>query len=183
EPLNAQVAAAQYTIAVLLGEFPENLVQELSKPELIPQIPDKIDAGLPLDLLRRRPDIQSAERHLAVATARVAVATANPVPRLAITAGAGWQGQGLGESPVMNQFIWSAGFAGIWPLLDFGVLDAMVDLADLRTHELLVDYKQTVLRAVQEVDRALRSYSAQQDRLRNLGARSWPVSVPSVLPR
>jgi NodT family efflux transporter outer membrane factor (OMF) lipoprotein len=169
EPLAAQLKATQYAIAVLLGQFPEELAQELAKPDLIPQVPATFDAGLPLDLLRRRPDIQSAERQLAASTARIGVATANLFPRLALTAGAGYQGQGLGVTPVTNQFIWSAGVAAIWPLLDFGVLDAVVDIADLRTHEMLINYKQTVLRAVQEVDSAVSSYAAQQDRLRNLG--------------
>jgi len=169
EPLVSQIRGAQYAIAVLLGRFPEELAEELAKPELIPQVPEKIDAGVQIDLLRRRPDIQYAERSLAAATARVGVATANLFPRLALTGGAGYQGQGLGETPVANQFIWSAGVAAIWPLLDFGVLDAVVDIADLRTHELLVSYKQTVLRAVQEVDGAISNYTAQQDRLRNLG--------------
>ena len=161
-PLAAQISAAQYAIAVLLGQFPEDLAKELAKPELIPQIPDQIDAGLPLDLVRRRPDVLEAERRLAGATARIGVATANLFPRLALTAGAGYQGQGLGVTPVSNLFIWSAGAAAIWPLLDFGTLDALVNVADLRTHELLINYKQTVLRAVQEVDGAMSGYAAQQ---------------------
>jgi NodT family efflux transporter outer membrane factor (OMF) lipoprotein len=168
-PLAAQISAAQYAIAVLLGQFPEELAQELAKPELIPQIPDQIDAGLPLDLIRRRPDVIEAERLLAGATARIGVATANLFPQLALTAGAGYQGQGLGVTPVSSKFIWSAGAGAIWPLLDFGTLDALVNVADLRTHELLINYKQTVLRAVQEVDSAMSGYAAQQDRLRNLG--------------
>jgi NodT family efflux transporter outer membrane factor (OMF) lipoprotein len=168
-PLASQINAAQYAIAVLLGQFPEEVAKELAKPELIPQIPDQIDAGLPLDLVRRRPDVLESERLLAGATARIGVATANLFPRLALTAGAGRQGQGLGVTPVSNQFIWSAGAGAIWPLLDFGTLDALVNVADLRTHELLINYKQTVLRAVQEVDSAMGGYAAQQDRLRNLG--------------
>jgi len=168
-PLGAQISAAQYAIAVLLGQFPEDMAKELAKPELIPQVPGQIDAGLPLDLIRRRPDILEAERLLAGSTARIGVATANLFPRLALTAGAGYQGQGLGVAPVSNQFIWSAGAGALWPLLDFGTLDALVNVADLRTHELLVNYKQTVLRAVQEVDTAMSGYAAQQDRLRNLG--------------
>jgi NodT family efflux transporter outer membrane factor (OMF) lipoprotein len=168
-PLASQISAAQYAIAVLLGEFPEELATELAKAELIPQIPDQIDAGLPLDLIRRRPDLLEAERLLAGATARIGVATANLFPQLAVTAGAGYQGQGLGVTPVSNKFIWSAGAGAIWPLLDFGTLDALVNMADLRTHELLINYKQTVLRAVQEVDGAMSGYAAQQDRLRNLG--------------
>src|SRR5258708_620254 len=168
-PIAAQISAAQYAIAVSLGQFPEEMVKELAKPELIPQVPDQIDAGLPLDLIRRRPDVLEAERLLAGATARIGVATANLFPQLALTAGGGQQAQGLGVTPASNKFIWSAGAGAIWPLLDFGTFDALVNIADLRTHELLVNYKQTVLRAVQEVDNAMSGYSAQQDRLRNLG--------------
>lgn len=168
-PLAAQITAAQYAIAVLVGQFPEDLAKELEKPGLVPQVPEKIDAGLPLDLIRRRPDIREAERQLAGATARIGVATANLFPRVAITAGAGGQGQGLGVTPAVNRSIWSAGVLATWPLLDFGTLDALVDVADLRTHELLVNYKRTVLNAVQEVDDAIAGYAAQQDRLRNLG--------------
>jgi NodT family efflux transporter outer membrane factor (OMF) lipoprotein len=168
-PLASQISAAQYAIAVLIGQFPEDVAKELEKPGLVPQVPEKIDAGLPLDLIRRRPDIREAERQLAGATARIGVATANLFPRVAITAGAGGQGQGLGVTPAMNRSIWSAGVLANWPLLDFGTLDALVDVADLNTHALLVNYKQTVLNAVQEVDTAITAYAAQQDRLRNLG--------------
>lgn len=167
-PLAAQISAAQYAIAVLIGQFPEDLAKELEKPGLIPQVPEKIEAGVPLDLIRRRPDISEAEWQLAGATARIGVATANLFPQVAITAGVGGQTQGLGVTPVVSQSIWSAGVLAIWPLLDFGTLDALVDVADLRTRELLVNYKRTVLNAVQEVDTAVASYAAQQDRLRNL---------------
>lgn len=167
-PLNSQVATAQYIIATYCGEFPESMVQELSTPGPIPQVPEKLDAGVPLDLLRRRPDINQAERQLAAATARVGVATANLFPHIAITGGAGYQGQGLGLTPVQKSFIWSAGPAVSVPILDFGTLDALVNIADYNTHALLMNYKQTVLSAVQEVDSAASAYTAQQDRLSNL---------------
>ncbi len=168
-PLDAQMKAAQYTIAVLLGRFPEEMAARLAKPGMIPALPDRIAAGQPLDLLRRRPDIRQSERDLAGATARIGVATANLFPHLAITGAVGTQGQGLGVSPVMNSFIWSLGPSVSWSLLDFGTLDAEVDIADLYTRELLLRYKQTILDAVRSVDGALDDYSAQQDRLRDLG--------------
>jgi len=167
-PLNSQIDGAQYIIAIYCGQFPESMVQELSTPGQIPQVPEKIDTGLPLDLLRRRPDINEAERGLAGATARVGVATANLFPRLAITGSAGYQGQGLGVTPAQKSFIWSAGPAAMLPILDFGTLDAMVNIADYNTHALLMNYKQTVLGAVEEVDSAASAYAAQQDRLNNL---------------
>ncbi len=92
-PLDAQVNAAQYTLAVLLGEYPENIVHELSNPNLVPSMPAPVAAGVPLDLLKRRPDIQQAERELAGATARIGVATADLFPHVALIGGIGSQGQ------------------------------------------------------------------------------------------
>ena len=63
--------------------------------------------------------------------------------------------------------IWSVGPA-VAPLLDFGRLDAIVEKADFRSRELLLNYKQTVLNAVREVDTAVDAYAAQQNRLRHL---------------
>jgi NodT family efflux transporter outer membrane factor (OMF) lipoprotein len=167
-PLLSQINAAQYVIAVLLGNFPEDSSKELKRPGLIPSLPEKIDAGFPPGLLKRRPDIHEAERELASATARVGVATADLFPHVVLIGGAGMQGQGLGITPASGSFIWSAGPAVSWSLLDFGTLDALVNVADLRTREMLDNYKQTVLNAVEEVDTSISSYESQQDRLRNL---------------
>jgi NodT family efflux transporter outer membrane factor (OMF) lipoprotein len=164
-PFTAQIAAARYAIAVLLGKFPEEMAKELTAAGVIPPLPAQIETGLPLDLLRRRPDIHDIERQLAGATARIGVATADLFPHLALTAGAGWQGQGLGVSPAVTNYIWSAGPAAYWSLLDFGTLDALVDIADLRSHELLVVYRQTVQTAVQDVDTAIDAYAAFQAQL------------------
>jgi NodT family efflux transporter outer membrane factor (OMF) lipoprotein len=169
KPVEAQVSAAKYTIALLLGEYPENVAQELASPALIPSMPGPAAPGVPLDLLRRRPDIQQAERELAGATARIGVATANLFPQVALIGSIGAQGQGWGTVPAVNKHIWSFGPAAIWPLLDFGALDAQVNIADLEAHARLVRYQRTILNAVQEVDSALDSYSAEQDRLKNLG--------------
>jgi outer membrane protein TolC len=136
---------------------------------LFPPMPDRIAPGIPLDLIRRRPDIREAEWQLAGATARIGVATGLLFPQIALTAGVGAQGVGPGFSPVSSQHIWSAGYGVLLPLLDFGVLDAQVKIADLQTREQLVHYKQTVQAAVQDVDAALQSYVAQQERLSALG--------------
>jgi NodT family efflux transporter outer membrane factor (OMF) lipoprotein len=168
-PLEAQVSAAQYALAVLLGEYPESVVQELAKPTLIPSMPGAAAPGVPLDLLKRRPDIQQAERELAAATARIGVATANLFPQVSLVASIGSQSQGWGTTPDVGKHIWSFGPGAVWPLLDFGALDAEVDIADLQAHLQLVNYRRTIISAVQEVDTALDAYAAQQDRLKNLG--------------
>ncbi|MDE1974496.1 MAG: efflux transporter outer membrane subunit, partial [Hyphomicrobiales bacterium] len=167
-PLIARGDAARYVIAVLLGEFPENLNRELARPGVLPALPGRIRSGMPIDLLRRRPDIVEAERQLAGATALIGVATANLFPQVAVSAGIGQQqGPGLMAAPINP--IWSVGPALAAPVLDFGRLDAFVEKADFRSRELLFNYKQTVLNAVREVDTAVDAYAAQQDRLRHLG--------------
>jgi len=167
EPLIAQINAARYVIAVLIGEFPESLGQELTRPGMLPALPGRIRSGLPIDLLRRRPDIAEAERQLASANALIGVATANLFPQVAVTASYGaQQGPGLTQAPINP--IWSVGPALAAPLLDFGRLDALVEKADYRSRELLFNYKQTVLNAVREVDTAVDAYTAQQARLRHL---------------
>lgn len=167
--LASEIDAARYTIAVLLGRYPEDLGRDLESPGVIPELPGEVGAGLPVDLLRRRPDIHEAERQLASATARIGVATANLFPHLSLTAAVGFQaGRGIGMSPTTSNPIWSAGPTAYWSLLDFGTLDALVDVADLQAQALLIRYKQTVIDAVQEVDTAVSTYAAQQDRLRSL---------------
>ncbi len=115
-PLLAQIKAARYVIAVLIGEFPEQLGSELRKPEMLPVLPSRIRAGLPIDLLRRRPDIAEAERELASATALIGVATADLFPQVAVAASAGRQ---TAVSPFVISPIWSVGPAIAAPLLNF----------------------------------------------------------------
>src|SRR4029077_3750086 len=164
-PLTAQIDAARYVVAILIGEFPENLGSELKKLGMLPVLPNRVRAGLPIDLLRRRPDIVEAERQLASATAQIGVATADLFPQVAVAAAAGRQ---TGVSPFIISSIWSVGPAFSAPLLDFGRLDAIVERAGYRSRELFFGYKQTVLNAVRDVDTAVDAYVAQQARLKHL---------------
>jgi NodT family efflux transporter outer membrane factor (OMF) lipoprotein len=168
-PMNAQVNAAQYALAVLTGGYPEQMVQELSTPALIPTMPPPTAPGVPLELLKRRPDIQEAERELAAATARIGVATASLFPEVSVSAAIGIQGQGWGTSPAVSKHIWSFGPGAVWPLLDFGALDAQVDIASLAAHASLVNYRKAILNAVREVDTSLEAYQAEQARMDALG--------------
>ncbi len=167
-PVEAQVKAAQYTLAVLIGEYPEQMVQELAKPDLIPTMPAPAPPGTPIELLKRRPDIQQAERELAAATARIGVATANLFPDVTVSAAIGSQGQGWGTAPAVNKHIWSFGPGAIWPLLDFGALDAQVEVADYDAQASLANYRKTILTAVEQVDSSLDAYQAQQYRMDKL---------------
>jgi outer membrane protein TolC len=167
-PLDAQVTAAEYTLAALLGEYPQSLVAELKDAVLVPAVPAAVAPGAPLELLKRRPDIQLAERQLATSTARIGVATANLYPEVSLVAAIGAQSQGLGTAPDIGKHIWSFGPGAVWPVLDFGTLDAQVDIAHLAAHADLVNYRRTIVNAVQEVDTAIDAYAAEQSRLQSL---------------
>lgn len=167
-PLQAAIAQAQRRLAVLLGLTPHELYRELQTDTPLPSTPQRIQPGLPVELLRRRPDIRQAERELAAATARIGVATADLFPRVALVAAGGFQGQGLGRVPVLEKGIWSIGPSLYWPFLDFGTFDSIVQVQDLRTRELLYRYRRSVLQAVEEVDDAISNYQAQRDRLDRL---------------
>jgi len=167
-PVEAEVRAAQYTLAVLVGDYPENMLQELQTPGLIPNMPPAAAPGVPVDLLKRRPDVQEAERELAAATARIGVATANLFPDVTISAAIGSQGQGWGTTPNVGKHIWSFGPGAIWPLLDFGALDAAVEVADYAAQASLANYRKTILTAVDQVDSSLDAYQAQAHRMEKL---------------
>jgi NodT family efflux transporter outer membrane factor (OMF) lipoprotein len=168
EPLKALIAANSYAIAVLVGEYPETLARELQRPRAVPRLPAHVPVGLPVDLLRRRPDIREAERYLAAAVAEIGARTADLFPTLVITAAGGAQGGPRSGSTVPITWIGSVGPLINAPILDFGALDAKIEIADYRAHELAAEYKRTILVAVQQVDEANTAYRAYRQSLRSL---------------
>ena len=168
-PLESSLESAKRRVSVLMGRYPDELKSELDQPRLMPTTPPLVAAGMPVDLLRRRPDIRRMERELAASTARIGIATADLFPRISVTAGAGIQGQGLGRSPENERYIYSIGPSLYWPILDFGRLDAVVQVQDFHTRGLLLGYQRAVISAVQEVDDSLSRYVADQDSLKQLG--------------
>ncbi len=168
EPLKALIASSSYAIAVLVGEYPEALAHDLRRPGAVPRLPARAPVGLPVDLLRRRPDIREAERFLAAAVADVGARTADLFPSLVLTAAGGAQGGRRSGSGIPITWIGSLGPSIDAPILDFGALDALVEIADYRAHELATAYKQTILVAVQQVDEANVTYRGYRQSLRSL---------------
>ncbi|MGZ5873342.1 MAG: efflux transporter outer membrane subunit [Bradyrhizobium sp.] len=168
EPLKALIAANGYAIAVLVGEYPEAIARDLRRPGAIPRLPARAPVGLPIDLLRRRPDVREAERFLAAAVADIGAKTADLFPSLVIIAGGGAQGGPRSGSTVPITWIGSVGPLINAPILDFGALDAKIEIADYRAHELATVYKQTILLAVQQVDEANAAYRGYRQSLHSL---------------
>jgi NodT family efflux transporter outer membrane factor (OMF) lipoprotein len=170
--ITAQISAAESRLAVLLGTYVADIAPDVQAPAKMPAVPARVRPGVPVELLRRRPDIRRTERELAAQTARIGVATANLFPSVALTAGFGAQG-GSKTSPTATPIsgpIWSFGPGAYWPLLDFGRLDALVNIEDLKAHEALVNYKKTIIAAVEEVDQAIKQYRMDLQQQRDLTA-------------
>ncbi len=169
--LTAAIAHAENQLAFLLGTYSSDIIPALRLSPGLPHVPSRLRTGVPADLLRRRPDIRQTERQMAAATARIGVSIADLFPTVDVTAGFGFQ-SGVRSTttttkPISNP-IWSAGPGAYWPLLDFGRLDALIDIQELQAHEFLVAYKKSIIGAVAEVDDAIKEFRAQQQRLREL---------------
>src|SRR5262249_18527642 len=89
--LESNAAQMIHAIAVLLGQNPEELTEELEPAGAIPSAPSEIPVGLPSELLRRRPDIRQAERTLAASTAEIGVQVASLFPSISLTGQYGGQ--------------------------------------------------------------------------------------------
>ncbi|WP_321477875.1 efflux transporter outer membrane subunit [uncultured Paludibaculum sp.] len=163
--LEASASQMVHAISVLLGENPAALAAELNEASGIPASPNEIPVGLPSDLLRRRPDIRQAERSLAAATARVGVQVASLFPSISLTAQYGGQ---TGEALHLANA--AARFYSLGPQIKWGLLNYPATKANIRTYEARRDqqyltYQKTVLTAFQDVENALASHRADQQRL------------------
>jgi multidrug efflux system outer membrane protein len=147
----AQAQAANL-ISVLLGRNPGPVVRgrELSNQTLPPQIP----AGLPAELLTRRPDVWSAEQDLAAQTARIGIAEALRWPSLSLTGALGLASPELSDLLDSNE-IWDISGSLFAPLFNGGRNLRRVDIERARTEALLNRYELSVLIAFQEVEDAL----------------------------
>jgi len=151
-----------HALGVLLGQPPGALLAELSKDEPIPTTPPTVPIGLPSELLRRRPDIRSAERQLAAATADIGVQTAELFPKFSLVGTAGLQSVRASDWFTAGSGYWSAGPSITWRVLDFGRIQSEINAADARQQQALDTYEQTVLTAFQNVEDSLVAYTNEQ---------------------
>jgi NodT family efflux transporter outer membrane factor (OMF) lipoprotein len=149
-------------LAVLLGQEPDALMNEMSARKDIPITPPLVPAGLPSDLLLRRPDVQKAERQLAAATAQIGVAKADLYPKFSLTGLAGFQSISADHWFDYASRYWSAGPSVQWELFQAGSIVANIHVQNARQEEALSTYQQTVLVALQDTENALTSYAKEQ---------------------
>jgi multidrug efflux system outer membrane protein len=156
------------SLAVLLGQPPGALMDEMSVKRDIPLTPPLVPVGLPSDLLQRRPDVQQAERQLAAATAQIGVAKADLFPKFSLTGNLGLESVDANTWFDYASRYWSAGPTVQWQLFQAGSIIANVHVQNARQEEALNQYQQTVLTALEDTENALTDYAREQVRRESL---------------
>jgi outer membrane protein, multidrug efflux system len=155
-------------LAVLMGQPPGALMNEMSDEKPIPLTPPAVPVGLPSDLLQRRPDVQRSERELAAATARIGAAKADLYPKFSLTGFAGVESISTGNLFDYASRYWSAGPTVQWELFQAGSIRANVRVQNARQEQALDAYQQTVLVALEDAENAITAYAREQTRRESL---------------
>ncbi|MBL7152369.1 MAG: efflux transporter outer membrane subunit [Phycisphaerae bacterium] len=166
-------------IAVLLGEYPQAFRPELEARMHIPTPTKQIQAGLPAELLRRRPDIRRAERQLAAQVAMIGVAAADLYPSFSLTGAFHLQAAELSDVGNTSSRAYSFGPSLRWNVFDGKRIRNSIKIEEAKAEQTRVRYERTVLSAVEEVENSLTAY-AQESRRRDALDRSATASERSV---
>jgi outer membrane protein, multidrug efflux system len=167
--LERQIQQQENVLSVLLGENPQSIPRGRALTEQA--VPESVPAGLPSELLERRPDILQAKQIMVAANAQIGVAKAAFFPNVSLT--------GLGglESNALHQFItqpsetWSAAAGVTQPVFQGGALRSQLRLARANWQEAALSYQQTVQTALEQVSNSLvasqknREFREQQELL------------------
>ena len=160
-----QFDGATRQLQVLLGQYADGAFET---PAGLPQITPAVPAGLPADLVARRPDLVAAERELAAFLVRADVARTDLLPRLSLTGATGTASDGLRSLIDGNFGVWSLLGNVVAPLWQGGRLRAQVDRAEARADEALANYANAALTAYAEVETALAAEAFLAERERHL---------------
>lgn len=176
--LETGLRQAKNALSTLLGMPPGDLQELLGPTRPIPAAPAEVAIGIPAELLRRRPDIRSAEFQAAAQSAQIGVAMADLFPRISLLGNFGFLTSdspltARGGSDASNLFDWSSftmstGPSIQWPILNYGRITNNVRLQDARFQELLVNYRNTVLNAAREAEDALVAFLQAQEEVDRL---------------
>lgn len=180
EQTQAGVPALQNTLqqdknalAVLLGETPDQVDRHLGAQGTIPVAPSVVAAGIPRDLLRRRPDVRQAGLNAASQCALIGVARAQMYPSFSLAGAFGFSSNDEGNSSLADMFSWEsravkAGASFVFPVFNYGRLVNQVRVQDAQFQQAILNYQNTVLQAQQEVENGLSAFAAAQQGLAHL---------------
>jgi multidrug efflux system outer membrane protein len=162
------IALNESALALLTGRSPRNvfapMIARNATPAAVLDVPT-VPAGLPSDMLERRPDIRQLEKSLAAASLRIDRARADYYPSIALTGALGTESTALGNLFSGSSLFWSIGAGLLQPLFNLNAIDANVEAANARRAELVANYRQTVQAAFKDVHDALSANRTTRDAL------------------
>jgi len=191
ETLLSTTQATYIGLGVQRAQFEHALAVLVGKPASVFSVPEKaydlrppaIPAGLPSDLLERRPDVAEAERQMASANAQIGVARAAYFPALNLTAGAGYLSDDLLKLFNISSSIWSVAASASQPLYAGGSISANYVRSRAAYDESVANYRQQVLVAFKEVEdglsglRVLEDQEAAQNKAVNSSRKTLNIST------
>ncbi len=159
--LERQIAQEENALSVLLGRNPGPIPRglELTQQLNAPAVP----AGLPSELLERRPDIREAEESLVAANAQIGVAKADFFPNISLTGTGGFESYALNRLFTPASQMWNAAGSITQPIFEAGGLRSGLKLAKAQEQQMLLTYKQTIINAFQQVSDALVDYRKDRE--------------------
>jgi NodT family efflux transporter outer membrane factor (OMF) lipoprotein len=182
--LQIALGQANDALCVLLGLPPRDLGPDLGPGPGVdqgpmPNTPAQVAAGIPADLLRRRPDIRSAERQVAAQSAQIGVAEADLYPTIFINGTIGLESESLTHLFESRSFMGTITPNFKWNILNYGRIVNNVRLQRARTQEQIATYQNDVLTAAEQVQTALRGFLRSQEQAEDL-ARSVKAAVEAA---
>jgi multidrug efflux system outer membrane protein len=172
--LERQIALQENALSVLLGHNPGDIPRGKTINDFaMPQVP----AGLPSELLARRPDIQRSEQDLIAANAQIGVARSQYFPTISLSGLFGYASTELSDLLQSSSEIWGIGADALGPIFTGGRISSQVRASEAVQRQLLVGYAQTVQTAFREVDDALISNVKRHEELLAQGRRVDALEV------
>jgi NodT family efflux transporter outer membrane factor (OMF) lipoprotein len=155
-------AQAEYSMDVLIGEQPGAAHKMMGAVTPIPLSDKKLILAAPASVIANRPDILTAERNLAAATAQQGVAVAQFFPDISLTGFIGLLNTHADNLIESTSKSWLMGSKVVWPILSYGKLSANLDTANAQQQEVLASYQKTIIEALSDVERSVTAYTEQQ---------------------
>ena len=168
EQYSRALTQAELSLSTLLGEIPK-IMKDINSDKLLTleNLPEAIPAGVPSDILRRRPDIMESYYDLQAAAAQVGIAHSNRFPTISLTGSGGMFGSTVKELFAEGYWKWGAMGNIVQPIFNFGKLRNREKMARAAYDEARLEYEQSVLTALEEVESALvaiQTYRSQAER-------------------
>lgn len=157
-------AEAEHHLALLVGQTPGALREQLVEARPLPKAPDEVAVGIPSDTVRQRPDVHAAELTLRAETARTAQREADRYPSLALSGSWGWQAFSAASLGGSVSLVHSLAGSLAATLFDGGRIRSQIAAQDAVQEQALTAYEKAILTAFEDVENALAAYAAGRER-------------------